>query len=103
MDHLTLHTAGRSSIPTLLSGAEACGDGGVRARVTDPGANCGYCPRSCASCYGADPGTAHREVRRSVDVPVPMQHHFLQSLPHENVKVPQIQFIVRLCELPVVP
>ena len=85
---------------SLSSEAEACRAGAVRACATDPGADCGYCRRSCAS---VDPGTAHREVRRVVDVPVLLQPQFQQSLPHENVKVPQIQFIVRLCELSVVP
>ena len=35
-------------------------------------------------------------VELVVDVSVLMQLQFQQSLPYENVKVPQIQFIVRV-------
>ena len=78
--------------------AKAGGDGAVCARAQDPGADCVFelevVERIQEQCTV--------EFSRVVHVPVLMQLQFQQSLSFVTAKVPQIQFIVRLREVPVV-
>ena len=100
--------------------AEAGGDGSFRALAKDLGADCGNCRLSRASVYGGvfdvsvliiAPVPAVLSfcvvcfdvlnLDQYFDVPVLVQLQFQQSSPNVIMKVPQIQFIVRLRELPV--